>query len=178
MNNPGRPTICTKEITEKICERIAAGESLNAICKEPDMPSKSSALLWVVQHREIEDSETGEKFSDKYHEAREAAGYSHADRIISLVERLDPENMNPDNFDPDDTDAIELAKLQRLDHQTAKVMIDGLRWAAERMAPKKHSTRQEIDHTSSDGSMSPKTITATDPQEAAQQYADMMGKSD
>ena len=174
----GRPTICTAEITEEICERLAGGESLNAICKDEHMPNKSSVLLWVVQGRTVENSEPSVNFSDKYHEAREAAGYSHADRILTLVDKLDPENLNPENFNPEDPDAIELAKLQRLDHQTAKVMIDGLKWAAERMAPRKHATRQEIDHTSSDGSMTPKTITAVDPAEAARQYQDLMGKSD
>ena len=161
----GRPTSCTSKITEIICERLAGGESLNSICKDPDMPTKSSVLLWVVQGREIEFPEPPDppvKFSDKYHEAREAAGYSHADRILTLIDKLDPEGLNPDNFDPDDPNAIELAKLQRLDHQTAKVMIDGLKWAAERMAPRKHAIRQEIDHTSSDGSMTPKGRTLDD----------------
>jgi hypothetical protein len=33
--------------------------------------------------------------------------------------------------------------------------MDGLKWAAERMSPKRHSQRQEHDHRSTDGSMSP-----------------------
>lgn len=37
---------------------------------------------------------------------------------------------------------------------------------------------ERIDHTSSDGSMTPKTVTAVDPAEAARQYQEMMGKSD
>lgn len=36
----------------------------------------------------------------------------------------------------------------------------------------------KIDHTSSDGSMTPKIITAIDPIEAAKQYLDIMGKND
>lgn len=62
--------------------------------------------------------------------AREAAGFSHADTVIELVQ-----DVGSGTYEP---------------HQ-AKVMLDGLKWAAERMASKHHSTRQEIDHTVTTG---------------------------
>lgn len=128
----GRPTECTKEITDIICVRLADGESLRSVCLDEDMPSKSSVLLWVVTDRKIEES--GEVFSDHYHAAREAAGYSHADEALGLRHEL---------------------REGTLDPQSAKVILDALKWGAERMAPKRHSQRQEIDHTSSDRSMTP-----------------------
>jgi hypothetical protein len=45
-------------------------------------------------------------------------------------------------------------------------------WAKTRMQWRETN---HVDHTSSDGSMAPKTITATDPIEAAKQYQDIMG---
>lgn len=161
-----RPTKYTKALADRICKRISGGESLRSICDSKTMPDKSTVLLWVVNGKH-------DGFYDQYRQAREAAGYSHADRIINLIDRLDPESNGIDDIDPEDRDAVELAKLRRLDPQTAKVMIDGLKWAAERMAPKAHAARQEIDHTSTDGSMTPK-VTAVDPVEAAKQYQDMM----
>lgn len=117
----------TPEVREKICTGLAAGESLRSICLEEDMPAISTVMLAVVQDRD--------GFSEQYMQAREAGGFSHADRIIDTVDRV-----ATGEFDP----------------QSARAMLDGLKWAAERMAPKRHSQRQELNHTSSDGSMSPK----------------------
>lgn len=128
-----RPTKCTEQITSELCTRIADGESLRSICNDSHMPEKSTVLLWVVNDREVEGLDL--KFSDQYHASREAAGYSHADEALSLRHELREGSLDP---------------------QTAKVILDALKWGAERMAPKRHSSRQEIDHRSSDGSMSPK----------------------
>lgn len=113
-----RPTVMTQEVRETICEKLAAGESLRSICREDDMPAVSTVLLAVVQDRD--------GFSEQYMQARTAGGFSHADRIIDTVDRVSTGEIDP---------------------QSARAMLDGLKWAAERMAPKSHSNRQEIDHT-------------------------------
>lgn len=136
QKNPGgRPTLCTVEITQEICKRLANGESLISICKDDHIPEKSSVLYWVVEDREVKG--TKEKFSDHYMRAREAQGYSHADEALELRNEIKNELVEPN---------------------AARVMLDALKWGAERMAPKRHSARQEIDHTSSDGTMSPSKI--------------------
>lgn len=126
-----RPTKYTKAMAAKLCARLANGESLRSICEDKTFPCKSTVLLWVVDGEHAE-------FSDQYMRAREAAGYSHADDIVDTVTLLRNEVIKPD---------------------VARVMMDGLKWSAERMAPKTHSAKQEIDHRSGDGSMTPKTIT-------------------
>lgn len=128
----GRPTKCTAEVTEAICERLAAGDSLRSVCESSDFPAISSVLLWVVSGRMVEGTDT--PFSDHYMRARQAGGFAHADRVITVVDKVATGEYEPNQ---------------------AKAMLDGLKWAAERMAPKHHSARQEIDHTSSDKSMSP-----------------------
>jgi hypothetical protein len=109
--------------------RLAGGESLRSICRDEGMPVLSTVLLWVVQDRE--------GFSEHYMQAREAAGFAHADRVADLAE---------------------LAALAEIDPQAARAAMDGFKWAAERMSPKRHSPRQEHDHQSSDRSMSPTRI--------------------
>ena len=111
-----RPTKCTSAITEEICTRIAGGESLRSICVDEEMPAMSSVLLWVVQGREIEDADG--LFSEHYHASREAAGYAHADEALSLRNEI---------------------REGTLDPQSAKVILDALKWGAERMAPKQRS---------------------------------------
>jgi len=103
------------------------------------MPEKSTALLWVVRNRN--------GFSDQYHASREAAGYAHADEALDLRNELRDGDIDP---------------------TTAKVILDALKWGAERMAPKRHSQRQEVDHTSTDGSMSPTKIQIVGPDDDGQ----------
>lgn len=122
-----RPTVMTGKVRETVCHRLASGESLRSICAEESLPAISTVLLAVVQDRD--------GFSEQYMQARAAGGFSHADRVIDTVDRVATGEIDP---------------------QSARAMLDGLKWAAERMAPKHHSARQEIDHTSGDGSMSPK----------------------
>lgn len=127
----GRPTKYTKAMAAKLCARLANGESLRSICQDDEFPDKSTVLLWVVDGEH-------EAFSDQYRRAREAAGYAHADSIIDTIERVGTESLRPD---------------------AARVMMDGLKWAAERMAPKAHSPKHALEHTSPDGSMTPKPTT-------------------
>lgn len=125
----GRPTKYNKSLAEKICKRLAEGESLRSICRDKKVPAISTIMLWVVT--------PNHPFSEQYMRAREAAGYSHADRIVETVEKT---------------------AVGEYDPQQARAMMDGLKWAAERMAPKRHSPQQKIDHSSSDGTMTPRPV--------------------
>jgi len=116
----------TPETRTAICTELAGGKSLSEICRDESFPSRSTVLLAVVDNRD--------GFRTDYMRAREAGGFSHADTIVEIVQAVGNGQYEPSQ---------------------AKVMMDGLKWAAERMAPKHHSTRQEIDHTSSDNSMKP-----------------------
>lgn len=120
----GRPTSYTQDLADDICRRLAGGESLRSICSEETYPAISTVLLWVVQDRE--------QFSEQYMQAREAAGFAHADRVADLAL---------------------IAAEEGIDPQAARAAMDGLKWAAERMSPKRHSQRQEIDHTTKGESM-------------------------
>lgn len=132
----GRPTKMTRVVVTEICQRLSGGESLVSICADERMPARSTVLLAVVDDRD--------GFRTEYMRAREAAGFAHGDTIVEITESV---------------------RSGALDPQSAKVMIDGMKWAAERMAPKHHSPRQE--HTSPDGSMSPKVIDASKLSDAA-----------
>lgn len=119
----------TPKTVETICERLAGGESLSSICRDESMPARSTVLLAVVDDRD--------GFRTHYMRAREAGGFSHADTVVEIVKAVGDGDYEP---------------------QQAKVMMDGLKWAAERMAQKHHSARQEIDHSSQDGTMSPTRV--------------------
>ena len=136
-----RPTRCTVNIANDICQLLAGGESLRRICSNEMFPVMSSVLLWVVTDRLIEG--TSRKFSEQYMQARDAAGFAHADNVADVAYRALEEGLDP---------------------QSARAAMDGYKWAAERMSPKKHSQRQEHDHSSTDGSMTPQSPVVILPQ--------------
>lgn len=111
-----RPTGYNSKLGNEICLRLAGGESLRSICRDPNTPANSTVLLWVVDGKHPE-------FSEQYKLARESAGYAHADRLIDLVDQVESGDITP---------------------STARVIADQLKWSAERMAPKAHTTRQDM----------------------------------
>lgn len=136
-----RPTDYNEDLAIEICNHISGGKSLRSFCVKDDAPHVSTVCRWIIKHPQ---------FREQYTHAREAAGYAHADGIIEIVEMLRGEGVEP---------------------QVAKVMMDGLKWAAERMAPKAHSAQQKIDHSSSDGSMANHS-----PEDYAKAQAKLSGK--
>ncbi|MDE2104683.1 MAG: hypothetical protein KGL39_46030 [Patescibacteria group bacterium] len=73
----GRPSEYTKATANLLCERIADGESLRAICREDGMPGKSTVFEWLAAHQD---------FADHYARARETQADSLADEIIDIAD--------------------------------------------------------------------------------------------
>lgn len=121
----GRPTDYTKDMADKICEKISGGLSLRAICAEPGMPARGTVYRWLIENAD---------FQDQYTRAREKQADYFAEEIIEIADSAKAESA-----------AVSKAKLQ----------IDARKWAASKIAPKKYGDKQEIDVKSSDGSMRP-----------------------
>jgi hypothetical protein len=58
---------------EIICDRIATGESITKICKEPNMPSYGSIMAWVKNN---------EDFAEMYQMAKMERADSYFDRVL------------------------------------------------------------------------------------------------
>lgn len=121
----GRPTDYTKDMADKICEKIANGRSLRSICAEDGMPPMKTIYRWL---------EANEEFRHQYARARDKQADYFAEEIIEIADSAEAESA-----------AVAKAKLQ----------IDARKWAASKIAPKKYGDKQEIDVKSSDGSMTP-----------------------
>ena len=121
----GRPTDYTKDMADKICEKISGGLSLRAICAEAGMPARGTIYRWLIENAD---------FQDQYTRAREKQADYFAEEIIEIADSAVAESA-----------AVSKSKLQ----------IDARKWAASKIAPKKYGDKQEIDVKSSDGSMRP-----------------------
>ena len=74
----GRPSGFTQDIADKICERIADGESLRSICRDPEMPSTSSVCKWLGQF---------DSFAEQYARARELQADALFDDILDIADK-------------------------------------------------------------------------------------------
>ena len=74
----------TREISDIICTRMSEGESLRAICKDPEMPSEGAVRGWAV--RDVDG------FGDRYRAARQMLLEYWSDEIVSIAddEESDP----------------------------------------------------------------------------------------
>lgn len=127
----GRPSDYLPEVAADICSLLAEGESLRKVCERPGMPSKTSVFRWLAEHQ---------GFRDQYAKATE----TRADAIFEEI------------FEIADDATEESAAVAK-----ARLRIDTRKWALARMNPKKYCDKvsQEIDHKSSDGTMTPKPTT-------------------
>lgn len=127
----GRPTDYSEELAARICERLADGESLKAICASEDMPSKASVYLWLTKHPE---------FSDMYARAREDQADTLADEIIDIADDstrdtiLKPVGANGEMVEVQNTEWINRSRLR----------VDARKWVAAKLKPKKYGER--LDH--------------------------------
>lgn len=121
----GRPSKFSQDLAEKICEQIAHGKSLRAVCAEDGMPPMKTIYRWL---------EANEEFRHQYARARDEQADYFAEEIIEIADNATAESA-----------AVAKAKLQ----------IDARKWAASKIAPKKYGDKSELDVKSSDGSMTP-----------------------
>lgn len=109
----GRPSKYSDEIVERICELIASGMSLRAVCSQESMPSTATVCKWLSENQE---------FSEQYARAREKQADYFVEEIIEIADSVEAESA-----------AVSKAKLQ----------IDARKWAASKISPKKYGDKVE-----------------------------------
>jgi hypothetical protein len=80
---PARPRLYSDELADLVCDRIADGESLVAICAEPAMPSLRTILRWA---------EENELFAAEYARARDAQAETLASKVIDAADGADEDH--------------------------------------------------------------------------------------
>lgn len=121
----GRPSKFSQDLAENICEQIANGKSLRAICAGDDMPSATTVFKWLNENQD---------FSEQYARARGRQADHYFEEIVEIADSVEA-----------DSAAVAKARLQ----------VDARKWAASKLAPKKYGEKTELDVKSSDGSMTP-----------------------
>lgn len=129
----GRPSDYSREVTTAICIRLGLGESLREICRDEDMPDKSTVMRWLASHQE---------FRDQYASAREAQADYYAEEIIEISDDGTNDTYTDDNGNTrTDQEVIGRSRLR----------VDTRKWLMARMAPKKYGDKITQEVTGADG---------------------------
>lgn len=121
----------TEEIALRICERLADGESLKAMCEDEDMPSKSTVFKWLAENS---------TFSDMYARAREAQADALFDDVLSIAD--DGRNDWMEKNFGEETRWVENGEALR----RSQLRIDARKWMAGKLRPKKYGEKLELEH--------------------------------
>src|ERR1700730_12709917 len=74
-------TSYTRELADAICGRMAEGESLRSICRDPGMPTEATVRGWSVRDHD--------GFDARYRQARMLMLESWADEIVDIADEAD-----------------------------------------------------------------------------------------
>ncbi len=130
MAKTGRPSKYTKKLTQKICERLALGESMRSICDKKDMPGRRTVLRWLAKHDE---------FRTLHAEARELQADYHFDEILDIADDATNDFMDRKRADGSIEKVLDPEHVQR-----SKLRIDGRKWTLARMSPKKYGDKVQV----------------------------------
>lgn len=132
----------TQEVFDRICERIADGESLRAICADEDMPNASTVCRWLA-------ADDGGDLCKQYARSREAQADAIFDEILDIADNAANDWMER-NGEDDVGYRVNGEHIQR-----SRLRIDARRWMAGKLKPKVYGDK--LDLTNSDNSMSSMT---------------------
>ncbi len=110
-----RPTIYNKEIADKICSRIAGGESLKRVCEDPEMPCRSIVHLWLLDEEKKE-------FMDNYKKAVDI----RTDNMFDELEEIS------------DTDDRKESPMR------SRLRVDTRKWYLSKVMPKKYGDKMDV----------------------------------
>lgn len=133
----------TKENAIKIViQRICDGESLRSILQYANreiLPTPATFLEWVKNDNSL---------AKQYARACEVRADAIADEILEIADEANADV----NIGDDGKMYVNGEVVQR-----SRLKIDARKWLLSKMQPKKYGDKLDLDHQSSDGSMTPKT---------------------
>jgi len=129
MTSPkvGRPPEIpfTDELGAEICDRLADGESLTAICQSPGMPERKQIWRWIQSNAE---------FAANHARARIVQGHKMAEKHQAVIDETQKGALPPD---------------------IARVVLGGLQWQAKVLAPRDYGDKLAAEHSGPNGGAIP-----------------------
>ena len=121
-----------QSVFDHICERLAEGQTLREICRQPGMPSHPTVLRWVTDNHE--------DCAQQYALARDFGYEIMADEILEIADNGTNDWMQRQR----QNGSIET--VTNKDHlERSRQRIDARKWLLSKALPKKYGDKQTID---------------------------------
>ena len=131
----GPPSLYNEALGDSICDRLADGESLNAICKSEGMPSERTVRTWART--------PDHPFSPKYARAREIGYLKLADELLEIADDGSNDWMKRTGKDGEDLGwAVNGEHVAR-----SRLRVDTRKWLLSKCLPKIFGDRITAEHT-------------------------------
>lgn len=125
----------SKAMAEKILTRMMLGESLNRICKDPDMPSRWGVYKWLAKY---------DDFAVKFERAEFIRAMGYVDELVEISD-------NGSNDWMETNDENNPGWRYNGEHVArSRLRVDTRKWIASKMLPKfsdKYDNSKEEDST-------------------------------
>lgn len=128
----GRPTKFDTKLAKKICKRIAAGESLRAICRDAEMPNRATVHDWLLD-------ETKKAFYDQYEQACNVRAENMFDELTEIADDGSNDWMEKENKDGSSFTVLDHEHVQR-----SRLRIDVRKWYLSKVMPKKFGDKLDL----------------------------------
>lgn len=125
------------KVEQAILARLAAGESLRAICRDEGMPNRQTVLRWVAADPVLR---------DQYARARDEGLDAIGEELLEIADdgRNDWVEREAANG------KVEIVPNQ--DHiNRSRLRVDARKWYLSKLAPKKYGDRSAVELTGADG---------------------------
>lgn len=142
MSTGGRPSIYSLELADKICERLAAGESMRSISRDESMPAMSTLFKWIREN---------EAFSQQYAKAKEESADAWVEDMLDIADNQvgNPVLVDDKPLLNQDGKAVMFVDGPAVNH--ARLRVDTRKWAASKLKPKKYGEKVTQEHVGKDG---------------------------
>lgn len=128
----GRPTKYTKELGKNICKRIALGETVLSIGRDPKMPTTSTIYLWLLD-------EDKKEFSDNYAIARMAQANHLFDETLEIAD--DGSN----DFIEKEYENGRIEEIPDHEHlNRSRLRVDTRKWYLSKVLPKIYGDKLDL----------------------------------
>jgi hypothetical protein len=128
----GRPTLYTEEVGQKICARIAEGESLRAICSDEDMPHESTVRGWAIN--------PDHPIFTHYRAAREVGYAKMAEELLEISD--DGSNDWMERRHGDDKESTWVVNGEHV--QRSKLRVETRKWILSKALPKVYGDKVAV----------------------------------
>ena len=125
----GRPSIYSATLAAIICGRMAEGESVRSICRDKDMPDRSTVSRWASENAE---------FHSHYTRAEHLRVEVMSDECLEIADDGTTDFITKVGRNGVEYEAVDQEHIQR-----SRLRVDTRKWLMSKLKPEKYGERVE-----------------------------------